>query len=155
MKFLISREESLQAICDYLRAQVTEFNLVKPYHGELDRYSKKVQLKENIFPATVNLTTPFALVVSKNRERMTNQGASRKFRHEISVYVGDSNDRDFSSLAVPSIFSLMNKCAEALDGAVLLQGAGPLTVVSDGDYLITTDLFVVYDQKYYQLEIGN
>lgn len=155
MKFLISREQSLTAICNFLRDQVPELNLVKPYHGELDRYSKKVQLKESVFPATVNLTTPFALVVSKNRERMANQGASRKFKHEISVYIGDSNDRDFSSTEVPSIFSLMTKCAEALDGSVLLQGAGPLTVVSDGDYLITTDLFVVYDQKYYQLEIGN
>lgn len=154
MGFYVERTDIITAICTYLRENVTEFNLVKPYHGELDRYSKKVQLKQEIFPAEVNLQTPFALVISKNRRRVEKTGASRKFIHDISIYIGDKNPHDFSSLDVPLIFTYMSKCANALDGVRLIKGASPLTIESDGEYLLTTDLFTVYDQKYFQYEIG-
>ena len=152
---LIVRSQLIEALCVHLRTAVPEFRLVKPYHGELDRYSKKVQIQEETFPAVVNLTTPFALVVSKNRTSLEKQGNSTKFRHEISIYIGDSNRMDFSNQNVPNIFTLMSKCVDALDGKSFLRGAGLLTVESDGEYLITTDLFTIYDQKYFQLEIGN
>ena len=154
MAMMVSRDQLITALCVYLRTAVPEFNLVKPYHGELDRYSKKTQLKEDIFPAMVNLTTPFALVVSKNRSRLVSPGSSIKFRHDISIYIGDSNLHDFNNQDTPGIFTLMNKCVEALHGKTFVKGTGVLTVESDGEYLITTDLFTVYDQKYYQLEIG-
>jgi hypothetical protein len=65
-----------------------------------------------------------------------------------------SNKHDFSSKAVPDIFSILTKCVDVLHGHVFVRGAGALNVESDGEYLITNDLFTVYDQKYYQLEIG-
>ena len=155
MGLLVGRETIISVLCDHLRTNVPELKLVKPYHGELDRYSKKTQLKEETFPAMVNLTTPFALVISKNRKRVEGAGNALRFRHDISIYIGDSNMHDFSSSETPNIFSIMTKCVEALHGKVLVRGCGTLNVESDGDYLITTDLFTVYDQQYYQLEIGN
>jgi len=155
MSFLVQRSDVVMAICEQLRAAVPELKLVKPYHGELDRYAKKTQIKEPIFPAQVNLATPFALVISKHRTKLAKQGASRKFKHDISIYVGDQNTHNFNDISAPSIFGLLSKCMTALDGAVLLKGCGELAVESDGDYLITTDLFVIYDQKYSQFEIGN
>lgn len=152
---LTSRATIVDAICNHLRANVTELKLVKPYNGELDRYSKRLQIKEETFPAIVNITTPFALVITKDRQRLPGQGASTKFRHDISVYVGEANNHDFNSLDVPPILALLDKVVNALHGAVLMRGAGALTLESDGEYLITTDLFTIYDQKYYQLEIGS
>jgi len=154
MAMMVARDQLITALCVHLRTAVSALNLVKPYHGELDRYSKKTQLKEEIFPAMVNLTTPFALVVSKNRTRLEKTGSSVKFRHDISIYVGDSNLHDFNNQDTPSIFTLMGQCVEALHGKVFVPGGGILTVESDGEYLLTTDLFTVYDQKYFQLEIG-
>lgn len=154
MAMMVSRDQLITAICMHLRTAVSGLNLVKPYHGELDRYSKKSQIQNEIFPAMVNLTTPFALVVSKNRRRLDDKGTSVKFRHEISIYIGDSNQHDFSNQDVPSMFTLMSQCLEALHGKVFVKGGGVLTVESDGEYLVTTDLFTVYDQKYFQLEIG-
>jgi hypothetical protein len=151
---LTTRSQIIEALCTFLRANVTEFNLVKPYHGELDRYSKKVQLKEDTFPAMVNLQTPFALIISKDRKRMESQGTSLKFRHDISIYIGVQNTHNFASTEVPDIFALMTKCTDVLHGKTFFKGAGALNVESDGEYLITSDLFTVYDQKYYQLEIG-
>lgn len=152
---LIGRGSIVQSLCEHLRVAVPDFNLVKPYHGELDRYSKKVQLKEDYFPAEVNLTTPFALIISKSREKVEKQGASLKWMHSLSIYIGTENAHDFSSMEVSPIFALMDKTVEALNGKVFMRGAGALTVENDGEYLITTDLFVVYDQKYFQFEIGN
>lgn len=154
MAALVDRATIIETICVYLRTTVPEFNLVKPYHGELDRYSKKTQLTAEIFPAQVNLTTPFALVISKDRRKLTGIGNSLRFKHEISVYVGDANTHDFNSIAVPPIFDLMKKALAALDGKAFVRGCGVLEVESDGEYLITTDLFTVYDQKYSQLEIS-
>ena len=151
---LIERGAIVTTLCNYLRSAVPELNLVKPYHGELDRYSKKIQLRDEIFPAMVNLTTPFALIISKNRSRVEKQGQSLRFKHDLSIYVGESNQHDFNNIEVPPIFSLLSKCVNALHGHVLIQGAGVMNVESDGEYLITTDLFTVYDQKYSQLEIG-
>ena len=152
---LVNRGDIVKTLCAHLRVAVPELNLVKPYNGELDRYSKKLQIKENTFPAQVNLTTPFALVISKERERIEKQGVSTKFRHDLSVYIGTSNTHDFNSLEVPGIYTLLDKVMNALHGKVFLRGAGALTVESDGEYLITDDLFIIYDQRYYQLEIGN
>lgn len=152
---LIGRGQIVTGICEHLRIQVPDLKLVKPYHGELDRYSKKTQLEQEIFPAQVNLTTPFALIISKNRERDTKQGASTKWLHSLSVYIGVQNTHDFNSIDVPPIFALMDKVTTALNGHVFFRGAGALTVESDGEYLITTDLFTVYDQRYFQHEIGN
>jgi len=154
MSVLVNRGDIVKNICEYLRANVTDLKLVKPYHGELDRYSKKVQLKQNTFPAEVGLTTPFALVISKGRERIKGQGASLKFEHEISIYIGDANSHDFTNENVPAIYSLLDQCLNALHGKVLMHGAGALKVINDGEYLLTTDLFTVYDQRYTQLEIG-
>jgi hypothetical protein len=151
---LIERSQIITTLCDHLRANIPELKLVKPYHGELDRYSKKVQLQENSFPATVGLTTPFALIISKNRQKIDDKGSSVKWKHDISIYIGDANLHDFTSLDVPPIFSYMSKCVNVLSGKSLIKGCGALNVISDGEYLITTDQFVVYDQKYYQLEIG-
>lgn len=154
MGILIERSNVITALCDYIRIAVPEFNLVKPYHGELDRYSKKAQLKEESFPAQVNMTTPFALVISKNRKRLESKGASLCFRHELSIYIGEANTHDFMSQSAPAIFALMDKCVNALSGKALIRGCGVMNVQSDGDYLLTTDLFTVYDQQYFQLEIG-
>ena len=154
MGLLVERGAIITALCDHLRANVPELKLVKPYYGELDRYSKKTQLKDETFPAMVNMTTPFALVISKNRKRVEDKGPSLRFRHDISVYIGDSNPHNFSSSETPNIFSIMTKCVEALHGKSFIKGCGILNVESDGDYLITRDLFTVYDQQYYQLEIG-
>lgn len=154
MALMIPRGDVVMAICTYLRDQVPELLLVKPYLGELDRYSKRTQVRAETFPAQVNLTTPFALVISKDRAKLQQPG-TRKFKHDLSVYVGVSNQHDFANQAVPPIYSLLDKCLLALDGTVFIRGAGELTVESDGEYLITTDLFTVYDQKYFQYEIGS
>lgn len=152
---LIGRGQIVESLCSHLRVTVPELLLVKPYHGELDRYSKKLQLQEGIFPAQVNLTTPFALIISKSREREAKQGASTKWLHSLSIYIGVQNTHDFNTIAVPPIFAIMDKVTEALNGHVFFRGAGALTVENDGEYLVTTDLFTVYDQKYFQYEIGN
>ena len=154
MGILVERSNIITLLCNHLRANVDDLKLVKPYHGELDRYSKKVQIKESSFPAQVNLTTPFALVISKTRERIEGKGSSLCFKHELSVYIGKSNKHDFNNTEVPTIFSLLDKCVNALNGKKLIKGAGALTLVNDGEYLITTDQFVIYDQKYFQYEIG-
>ncbi len=154
MSILINRTQIIGDLCEYLRTAVTDFVVVRPYHGELDRYSKKAQVKEETFPIMVNIQTPFALIISKDRKRLENSGASLKFRHDLSIYIGVANRHDFSNQSVPAIFDLLTKCTDALHGKVFFKGAGALNVESDGEYLITTDLFTVYDQKYYQLEIG-
>jgi hypothetical protein len=154
MAALVERGNVILALCNHIRANVPELNLVKPYHGELDRYSKKTQIKEESFPAMVNLQTPFALVISKDRRPVENTGNSRRFKHDLSIYIGDANRHDFNTMDVPPIHAILTKCLSVLDGKVLLKGCGILTVESDGEYLITTDLFTIYDQKYFQLEIG-
>ena len=154
MAALVDRATIIDVLCTHLRNTVTDFKLVKPYHGELDRYSKKTSLQAETFPAQVNLATPFALVISKDRRKVAGVGNSLRFRHEISIYIGDANTHDFNSITVPPIFNLMKKTLAALDGTAFVRGCGVLEVESDGEYLITTDLFTVYDQKYSQLEIS-
>ena len=111
---LINRGDIITAICTHLRTAVPEFNLVKPYNGEIDRYSKKTQLQEETFPAMVNLTTPFALVISKDRKKIEGKGSSLRFKHDISIYIGDANTHDFSSTTVPNIISLLDRCRAGL-----------------------------------------
>lgn len=154
MSLLIDRGQIVTAICEHLRITVPELSLVKPYQGELDRYSKKTQIKEPTFPAVVNLTTPFALVISKNRQPVKEKGNSLRFKHDISIYIGDSNKHDFNTLDTPYILTLLTRCVDELHGKSLINGAGALQLESDGEYLITTDLFTIYDQQYYQFEIG-
>jgi len=155
MALLIPRGDVVMTLCTHLKARVPDLMLVKPYLGELDRYSKRTQVKAEAFPAQVNLTTPFALVISKDRARVPQTGQSRKFKHDLSLYVGVANTHDYGSQAMPPIFPLLDKCLAALDGVVLIRGAGELTVDSDGEYLITTELFTIYDQRYFQYEIGS
>ncbi len=154
MRTLLDRGVTVLAICSRLAAAVPDFKLVKPYEGEIDRYSKKTQVKEPVFPAQVNLATPFALVISKDRRARTENNAT-KLIHEISIYVGVQNTHNFSALTAPPAFALLNKCVLALHGGKFGgNGAGALTLESDGEYLITTDLFTIYDQRYTQKEIG-
>jgi len=93
-------------------------------------------------------------VISKGRQKLDEKGASLKFKHELSIYIGDQNLHDFNTLAVPQIYSLLDKCLNALHGKSLVKGCGNLNVVNDGEFLLTTDLFTVYDQRYFQYEIG-
>jgi hypothetical protein len=153
----LDRGDTVLAICTYLRNNVTDLNLVKPYEGELDRYSKKTQLRNELFPAQVNLQTPFALVISKARENIDNNGRNQglRLKHNISIYVGVASSYDFSSQTAPSAFTLLKKTAQALHNRKIVENAvGVLTLVDDGEYLIRTELFTVYDQKFYQLEVG-
>jgi len=149
----VTRSAIITALCTKL-AEIPALKIVKPYHGELDRYSKKVQLKQEIFPAEVNLTTPFALVISKNRERVEDKGPSLRFKHDLSIYIGYANEHNFNDTSVSPIFGIMDSVVEKLAGKQIIPGAGVMTLLSDGDYIITTDLFTVYDMKFYQLEIG-
>jgi len=154
---MLDRTTSVEKICNHLRANLPTFNLVRPYNGELDRFSKLQQLKSVTFPAEVNLTTPFALVISKDRFRWPReqQNRNRQMKHEISIYIGDANTHMIGSTDVPNVLFLLDQCRKVLDGKVLVPGAGELTIESDGQYLITTDLFTVYEQHYFQFEIAN
>lgn len=154
MAQLVERGDIVDAICAHLRVNVPELNLVKPYHGELDRYSRVQSLKAEDFPAQVNLTTPFALVISKDRNDADarKQNRSLSLRHDISIYVGDSNSHNFASTEVPNIMTLLSKCFDALEGWKSHIWSSILECKSDGEYLITTDLFIVYEQKYYQTD---
>ncbi|MDQ5985871.1 MAG: hypothetical protein CSYNP_01588 [Syntrophus sp. SKADARSKE-3] len=153
--FLTDRGSTVTAIVDYLKAMVPDFALVKPYEGELDRFSKKSQIQDDMFPAQVSLQTPFALVISKDRERTDkSQNNSLKFQHNISIYVGVASSFDFASTSTPDVFTLLTKSAQVLHGHQAIANAGTLTLVNDGEYLVRTDLFTVYDQKFFQLEIG-
>jgi len=70
---------------------------------------------------------------------LEDKGAYVKFKHEISIYIGDANLHDFNSLTVPPIYSLLDKCLNALHGKSLVKGCGNLNVVNDGEFLLTTD----------------
>lgn len=152
--FSVNRGTLVTEVCAILTAEVTEFNLVKPYEGEIDRYSKRAQVQSEIFPAQVNLITPFALVISKSRPVVERKNRSMKLRHDLSIYIGVQNTHDLMSTSTPAVFDLLTTVAQTLDGRRLIDKAGELTLVEDGEYLITTDLFTVYDQRFYQLEVA-
>lgn len=152
--FSVSRGSLVTAICAVLTAEVTDLLLVKPYEGEIDRYSKRAQIQNEVFPAQVSLTTPFALVISKSRPVIERKNRSMKLRHDISIYIGVSNTHDLMSTDTPAVFDLLTTVAQTLDGRRLIDKAGELCLVEDGEYLITTDLFTVYDQRFYQLEVA-
>lgn len=157
MSFIVDRKSIVDAIVNRLIAQVPELAYVKPYKGEVDRYFKQRQIKQPEFPAEVALQTPFALVISKNRERDPggSKGNRLSFIHNISIYVGVSNDHDFASTRTPDVFSTLTRCAEALDNwTPEVTGVAKMEIMDDGEYLVTTDLFVVYDQKYSCKELG-
>jgi hypothetical protein len=139
-----ARKATVENIVARLKEYVSEFNLVKPYDGELDRYSKKTQLQESIFPAQVSLLTPFALVISKSR-KPTLENRKLTMEHDFSVYVGVSNTHDFSNVQASEAFSLLEKSWKALEDFAPCAGSLGLHVIEEGEYLITTDLFIVYD----------
>ena len=151
---MIDRGTTVLAICTFLRENCSSLVLVRPYNGELDRFSKKTQVEAETFPAEVNLTSPFALVVSKDRSRLENQGNSLKFKHDFSIYLGALNTFDFGSQELPPVFAVMKEVLDALEGQVLVHGASDLRVESDGQYLTTTNLYTIYEQRYYQYEIS-
>jgi hypothetical protein len=154
--FKVNRGSVITAICGVLAA-LPDFNLVKPYEGEVYRYGKQEQIKSETFGAEVNLQSPFALVISRGRPVVEKRSGNRskKLRHEISVYIGMTNTHNFNSTTVPPIFSVLAKCAETLDGLSLgLDGAGVLELIDDGEFLVQTDLYTVYDQRYYQHEVA-
>ena len=153
--FITQRGDIITAIVAYLPTVVTEFALVKPYEGELDRYAKKAQIKADDFPADVNLRTPFALVISKDRVPADKSSpGSLRFKHLISIYIGVSNQHLLGSTIMPSAFALLSKCAQCLHGNALIANSGALSLTHEGEYLVKTDLFTVYDQKYEKLETG-
>lgn len=154
--FKVNRGSVIAAICGVLDA-LPEFNLVKPYDGEVYRYGKQEQIRADSFGAEVQLQSPFALVISRGRPVLEKRSGNRskKLRHEISIYIGMTNTHNFSSVSVPPIFALLTKCAETLDGLSLgLEGAGVLELIDDGEFLVQTDLYTVYDQRYYQHEVA-
>jgi hypothetical protein len=128
---------------------VMSINLVKPYEGEIDRYRKIGQIENEIFPAEVNMATPFALVISKDRENKSgSQNRAMKLQHNISVYIGVSNTHSLSNEDVPDIYTVLNDCVLAI------KGENGLVLVNDGIYLCKTDLFIVYDQQWYRQEVA-
>jgi hypothetical protein len=149
----IERSTLISAIMERIN-QTHVFSLVKPYEGELDQYSKKVQLKDDLFPAQVQLKTPFCLVISKNRvPQETGRNRTEIWRHQISLYVWVQRSYSFSSTSAPQAFALLKACGDALNKQKIVAGCSELHQLDEGEYLVTTDLFTVYDQKYYQDEI--
>lgn len=158
MSFAIDRSVAIQAYIDLIN-ELGLFNLVRQYNGEWDRYKKITQIEDDTFPAEVNLTTPFALVVSKKRNpdpMVKRSGPSLKLVHHMSVYIGVSNDHDIGSQEISPIFTYLDAVAQHLVGKKIYDGkhASTIELIDDGEYLVTTDLFVVYDQKYIQKEIA-
>lgn len=146
MSLLVDRGDMVTSVIGYIKAGRSEFNLVKPYEGELDRYRKIDQIKAEIFPAEVNLQSPFALVISKDREKINRTGNAERVRHNLSIYVGVNNDHNFASQINPDIWNLLSLLTETL-----LRVKG-LYLVNEGIYLCKTDLFTVYDQQWYRNE---
>ena len=152
---LINRGEIVQAVVNLIRKEIQEFQIVRPYQGEIDRYEKRGQIKSATFPAEVSLTTPFALVISKDRKPLEeSKNRTMKLEHLLSIYVGVSNTHEFQSTKIPDAFWFLGRCVDVLNEQVLHTKAAGLKLVSDGEYLITTDLFTVYDQKWVIPEIG-
>lgn len=152
MIFYVNRGDVVQSIINELRSSVATLNLVRPYQGEFSRYEKKAQITQGIFPAEVNLTTPFALVSSQDRPVVEQKNRRVKLRHSISVFIGVANNHDFSSTAIPESLPLLELCAAALVGKKFHSHASELSLENDGTFLTTTDLFVVYEQKFFQIE---
>lgn len=158
-----TRSSLVNAVVAKLQAESSDFNLVKPYQGELEKSLNRQKIQSNIFPAEVSLTTPFALVISKSRKVQESDGRSPRYgsnrnslrlEHFLSVYVGVENAHDFSSSDAPVIWDMLSATAGILHGQVLSDGKGPILMLEEGEYLVTTDLFEVYEQKYFRYEIG-
>ena len=155
----IKRREPIYAVVNALRKHVPYFKLVKPYEGEIDsmfsRYSRIQQVKSDIFPAEVQLQVPFALVISEDRNVTENsRNRARRFRHDISVMLGASTSYDFASDKTPALFDLLDLCVDALaDRNLGITGVDTLTLVNHGKYIVKTELFTVYEQKYFTTEI--
>lgn len=153
MIFHSPRTETVQNIVDHLNlVMTTDLALVKPYEGEFFKIEKRAQMKEDTFPAEVNLAAPFALVSSQGRPVEKRENRSLVLKHQISVFVGVANRHDFASTEVPTILALLELCAYALVGTKFHASASTLSLENDGTFLVKTDLYIVYEQKYFQFE---
>lgn len=153
MQFYSPRTDTVQNIVNYLVATTAlGLSLVKPYEGEFSQYEKKEQMREDTFAAEVNLAAPFALVSSQARPVEKRDNRSLILKHQLSVFVGVQNTHDFASTAVPAVLALLEQCAYALVGGKFQASASELNLENDGIFLVKTDLYIVYEQKYYQIE---
>lgn len=146
------RTETIQAAINVIKAANLGFRLVKPYEGEFTRDEKQNQMKSETFVAEVQLAAPFALVSSQSRPVEKRENRSLTLKHEISVYIGVANTHNFASQAVPPILALLEQCAYALVGAKLHPRSSELNLENDGIFLVKTDQYNVYEQKYFQSE---
>jgi len=155
----VKRREPVYAVVNAIRKAVPYFQLVKPYEGEIDaifsRYSRIQQVKSDIFPAEVQLKVPFALVISQDREVIEgSRNRALRFRHDISIMLGASTSYDFASDKTPALFDLLDLCVDALaDRNLGIDGVDKLTLFNHGKYIVKTELFTVYEQKYFTTEI--
>jgi len=155
MIVIVNREDVVERVVNRLKEELQEFSLVRPYEGELDRYFKQRQIEQPEFIAMTSLQTPFALVISKNRDNWEARNKELRVRHNLSIYVGVANEHNFADENVPGVFSLLSRCVAALhEWNCGLDGCGPMTLLDDGEYITRTDLYTVYDQKWFQLEIA-
>lgn len=152
MIFYSPRTETIENAITVLKAANLGFKLVKPYEGEFTRDEKQNQIKAETFPAEVNLASPFALVSSQSRPVDRTENRMLNLKHAISVYVGIRNNHNFTSTGVPPVIALLEQCAKVLVGQHLHAHAAKLTLVNDGIFLVKTDLYIVYEQQYLQLE---
>jgi len=152
MEFYAPRTDTVTNIVTYLRTAVPTLSLVKPYEGEFYMIWKRAQLREDIFVAEVNLAAPFALVSSKSRSVSKGENRKLTLKHELSVLVGVANPHNLGSLEVPSILALLELCADALVGTKFHANASELNLENDGIFLTKTDLYIIYEQQYFQTE---
>lgn len=157
----IKRREPIIAIVNELRKSIPSnyVRLIKPYEGEMDklfsRYAKVQRVKSDMFPAEVQLQTPFVLVISADRTHMEDsRNRARRYRHDISLFIGGQTSFDFASDKTPDLFDLMDMCVDVLaDKFLNINGVDRLKNVNHGEYIVKTDLFTVYEQRYYTTEI--
>lgn len=152
MTFFSPLPETIATAIKVLQEANVGFNLVKPHEGEFTRDEKQNQVKESTFAAQVNLASPFALISSQGRPVERQENRSITLKHALSVYIGVRNTHNLSSKEIPPVLYLLEKCATVLVGQRLHARAGDLTLVNGGIFLAKTDLYIVYEQQYAQLE---
>jgi hypothetical protein len=152
MEFYSPRTETVENIVTYLQTAVSVFALVKPYEGEFFKIWKRAQIQEDTFAAEVNLAAPFALVCSQERPVEKRDNRILTLKHDLAILIGVSNTHNFGSTEVPSVLALLEQCADALVGRKFHANASELNLENDGIFLVKTDLYIVYEQKYFQTE---
>lgn len=158
MNIVVYRGQVIDNIVTQIKDNIIEgnvkFALVKPYEGEIDRFSKKETIKDPRFMADTSLQTPFALVVSKRRKRdPINSSPGRLVAlHEISIYVGAARQMVAGSTS-PEVWELLGRLARILhEFNPHPQWGGPLKLDDEGERLERTDVYNIYDQKYLRIE---